>query len=287
MKLLKYIFIVLFFSSCNNKEESKYPRLIVPKVKKSIRVNSKEMIRLMSDYPLAVNFDKDTVLKKEFDFKRLEKYNVRFKNIDTILPRYNFKIILDTTYLMSLKGFFYQSLTLPDEKYLILDGKIENKIPNESQIRESNKITNKFFNKTVAQLNDYVNCYPLLIYNNSLKPAHIKSIKTIQQAKDVDGKWKPIEFFQGVPTYVATNRFLEFHPKKYQALAILKYNGNFKTKLRVKVKINNKVYYSNEIYGKINKSQFNKDYVLRQLRFTTSFRDEKYLQEYIKFVFLE
>lgn len=287
MKLLKYIFIFLFFSSCNKKEESKYPRLIVPKVKKSIRVNSKEMIRLSLAYPLAFNFDKDTILKKEIDFKSLDKYSVGFKNIDTILPRYNFKIILDTTYLVSLKGFQYQNLSLPDEKHLIVNGKIGNKIPNESQINEFNKITSRYFNKLFALENDYVTCYPLLIYNNDFKPAYFKSIKMIQEAKDVDGKWKPVEFFQDIPTCVVTNMFLKLNPHKYQASAIIKYNGDFKTMLRVKVKINNEVYYSNEIYGHINKSQFNKDYTLKYVRFMTSFREEKYLKEYMKFVFLE
>lgn len=277
----------MFFSSCNKKEESEYPRLIVPKVKKSIRVNSKGMLRMFSDYPLAINFNKDTILKKEVDFKSLDKHCVGFKDIDTILPRYNFKIILDTTYLISLKGFHYQNLSLPDEKNLIINGKIDNKIPNETQISESNKITSRYFNKTFALLDDYINCYSLLIYNKGSEPTYFKSIKMIQEAKDVDGKWKPIEFFQTTPTCVVTNMFLKFNPKQYQAFAVMKYNGNFKTKLRVKVKINNEIYYSNEFSGQINKSQFNKDYALKYVRFMTSFRDEKYIQECMKFVFLE
>jgi hypothetical protein len=287
MKLLKYIFIVLFFSSCNKKEESEYPRLIVPKVKKTIRVNSKEMLRIWTDYPLAINFDKDTILKKEVDFKSLEKHCVGFKDIDTILPRYNFKIILDTTYLISLKGFNYQNLSLPDEKDLIINGKIGNKMPNESQINELSKIIIRNINKEFTQEKDYVTCYPLLIYNNSSKPAYFKWIKMIQEAKDVDGKWKPIEFFQKTPTCVVTNSFFKCYSKQYQAFVVMKYNGDFKTKLRVKVKINNEIFYSNEFYGQINRSQFNKDYTLRYLRIMTSFREEKYFQDYMKFVFLE
>ena len=287
MKLLKYIFIVLFFSSCNRKEESKYPRLILPKVKKSIRVNSNGMLRMFSDYPLAINFNKDTILKKEVDFKSLDKHCVGFKDIDTILPRYNFKIILDTTYLISLNGFLYKSLTPPDEKKIVSSGLINNKIPNNFQISESAKIVSKYFNEISDLSYDYINCYPLLIYNNDLKPAYFKEIKMIQQAKDTDGKWKPIEFFQATPTCIVTNTFLKFNPNKYQALGVIKYNGNFKTKLRVKVKINNEIYYSNEFCGIINRSQFNKEYALKYIRFMTSFRDEKYLQEYMKFVFLE
>lgn len=287
MKVLKCFLIFFFFSSCNYKEESNYPRLLVPKVKKSIRVNSKIMLRMFSDYPLAINFNEDTILKKEVNFKCLDKHCIGFKDIDTILPRYNFKIILDTTYLVSLKGFHYQSLSLPDEKFLIINGKIANKIPKESEITESNKITSRYFNKTSALLDDYVACYPLLIFNYGSKPAYFKGIKMIQQAKDVDGKWKPIEFFQTTPTCVVTNIFLKFNPKQYQAFAVMKYNGDFKTKLRVKVKINNEIYYSNEFCGQINRSQFNKEYALNYLRFMTSFRDEKFLQEYMKLVFLE
>ncbi len=217
----------------------------------------------------------------------MDKHCVGFKDIDTILPRYNFKIILDTTYLISLKGFHYQNLSLPEEKNLLINGKIGNKIPNESQINKLSKIIYRNINKEFTQEKENVTCYPLLIFNNDSKPAYFKWIKMIQEAKDVDGKWKPIEFFQTTPTCVVTNMFLKFNPKQYQAFAVMKYNGNFKTKLRVKVKINNEIYYSNEFSGQINKSQFNKNYALKYVRFMTSFRDEKYLQEYMNFVFLE
>ncbi|MFT5754286.1 MAG: hypothetical protein ACI924_001517, partial [Flavobacterium sp.] len=49
--------------------------------------------------------------------------------------------------------------------------------------------------------------------------------------------------------------------KKYLATSIIKYHGNFKTKIRVKIRLNNHYYYSNEIEGFINQSQFNDDFL--------------------------
>ena len=286
MKLLKYIFIVLFFSSCVNKDR-KHPRIYTSESMKPIEVNTKIMLRFASIYPLAINFDKDTILGKEVDLKSLDKNSITLKNIDTILPRYNLKIIVDTSYFVSLKGFEYKSISLPEGKNLIIDGKIDNKIPNACQISEANKICARYFNKTFAMQKDYINCYPLLIFNNGSNYAYFKEIKFIQEAQDSDGNWKPIEFFRENPTCIVDNVFFKFQPKKYQASAVVKYHGNFKTKLRVKVKINNEIYYSNAFYGFINKSQFNKDYALKYIKFMTPFRDNSYLQEYEKFVFLE
>ena len=48
--------------------------------------------------------------------------------------------------------------------------------------------------------------------------------------------------------------------KKYYAFSIIKYEGNFKTKIRVKLRNNNHIYYSNEIDGFINRSQFDQSF---------------------------
>jgi len=50
-------------------------------------------------------------------------------------------------------------------------------------------------------------------------------------------------------------------PKRYIASAIIKYTGEFSTKIRVKLVSGGNVYYSNVINGKINRSQFNQDFI--------------------------
>ena len=50
--------------------------------------------------------------------------------------------------------------------------------------------------------------------------------------------------------------FYKLASEKYLIYPIIKYHGNYKTKMRVKVFNRGKVYYSNEFFGYINQSQF-------------------------------
>lgn len=208
---------------------------------------------------LANNFDSDTTIVQKQYGGINGKYFKPFKNRDTIFPRYDLKIIIDTSYTVFLKGYEYENINVPSDDFIISDGLINGKIPTSAQIEESNQILKNYFEKLLEQTKNYVECYTLLIYNNSNKPACFNDIKLIQQAKDSDGQWKPIEYFWNVPTCIPNTFYYEFLPKKYDALSIIRYNGNFKAKLRVKIKINDEIYYSNEITGSINKSQFDKE----------------------------
>lgn len=81
------------------------------------------------------------------------------------------------------------------------------------------------------------------------------SFAMIYEAKNKQGKWQPIEF----KTYSwCGNSYADYDLQKGQ-FALFKVpvqSGDFKTKLRLKARIKDRTFYSNEISGYINASQF-------------------------------
>jgi hypothetical protein len=82
------------------------------------------------------------------------------------------------------------------------------------------------------------------------------SLMIIQEAKNDSGEWKPIEYwvYSGCDwSYLET---LNLQSGLYVAIPIRKYRGKYKTKIRLKMKNNNSIFYSDEFDGEIEKSQF-------------------------------
>jgi|694.fasta_scaffold00348_59 hypothetical protein len=256
MRRLYLLLLFFIFFSCVDKRESGLPRLIIPEVKNVVSVNSQDMLNIYTFIPLACNFNKDEKVKELLiRCSELKSKKIPF---DTIIKKYDLKIIIDTSYVVSNNFFEYEFVPRP--KDVIQDGLINGKVPTElDEINSSKKINN--YSSDVSKLMDkYVNCYPLLIFNNSNNETFLNS-EFIQEAKDLDGKWKPIEFsfmYEMCGTGKDIQNILE--AKKYFAFSIIKYQGNFKTKIRVKLRNNNHIYYSNEIDGFINRSQFDQSF---------------------------
>ncbi len=264
MKKLFVIFFILLFSFCSKKERSPYPRLIVPEQKDVINVNTKEMLKFKINL-LASSFDKDTVLKGDFEMESTDKDYVIFEKADTIFPKYNFKIIIDTSYTIPAKNFEHKNIDLPKKGGI-----------------------SKYYEGTRELWKNYVTCFPLLILNNEKVPVFIKEMRMIQEAKDKDGIWKPIEFYDPLKDCFVNHHFFKFKSKKYEGVAIIKYHGDFKTKLRIKVKINDHYYYSNEFDGSINRSQFSHDYLKKYIDYDKDGYDENgYKAKYEKYTLLQ
>jgi len=77
----------------------------------------------------------------------------------------------------------------------------------------------------------------------------------IQEAKDQNGDWKPIEYWE---YSTCGNSYLteKLKPEGILKTESLVYTGNFETEIRFKLLNKNQIYYSNSINGFINKSQF-------------------------------
>ncbi len=285
-KFLPLCFILLF-SFCS-KKEGRYPRLIVKEKQHVINVNTKEMLSVsISSNFSAFDFDKDTLIGEKADFKKFEKYRIFFKDRDTVLPRYNFKIIVDTSYTIPAKDFEYKNIDFPSKEHRIEDGLIKGKEPTQNQIKRQSDDIDCYYEKKAKMWKDYITCLPLLVFNNAKTPAYVGGIRMIQEAKDVDGKWKPIEFYDPPKGCIVNHSLFKHMPKKYEGLLIIKYHGSFKTKLRVKMQINNQYYYSNEFEGSINRSQFSQDYLKKYIDYHKGYNQDGYKEKYKKYTLLQ
>jgi hypothetical protein len=204
---------------------------------------------------LALNFVNDTLVFKNvagtFESKDLETYKGLKDTV--VFKKYDLRIFIDTTYRFTSKGIVFKNALFSVDSVGLRDS-----------LRNSfykNKI--EFMNSRMLQMKN-VSAYPVLFFNNSGKKIPFcdtsLEVRMIQEAKDSDGKWKPIEFYNAIgQCYSDLNLLLA--PKHYSAAAIIKYKGNFKTKLRVKYYDGKNAFYSNEITGSINRSQFDQKYL--------------------------
>lgn len=115
------------------------------------------------------------------------------------------------------------------------------------------------FSEWVEKSRRMVNGYPVYIWNPTTKitsiPVQGVSTEIIQEAKDENGNWRPIEYrVSGFCANGAWEYILE--PNYYAVTSIYKYSGEFETNLRVKFRRGDKVYYSNSFRGSINRGQF-------------------------------
>lgn len=106
---------------------------------------------------------------------------------------------------------------------------------------------------------DYVLGNKLTILNNS-DSAIIVSIEDhqvilIQEAISPEGKWKPIEFFIHSDCGNSYSGFRIPSKMSYE-MSVAKYTGAFETSIRVRALIDQQVYTSNEIHGRVNLEQF-------------------------------
>jgi hypothetical protein len=255
MKKFFLILVIQFFVFCTRKEENQYPRLIAPKANKIIEVNSQHMLE-STPVLLGLNFIKDTTVI--FHKQRYNNSSIVDLGKDTLLPKYDLKIIIDTSYNFHYNEFEYEWVDLHKTVDSLLKLNLEFRILDEL-------LGKVHYGKINILRKQHVKSYPLLIYNNETKKSYLhksfNGIQLIQEAKDSDGKWKPIEYLNNLNSSFISYDYYELKAKNYLATSIIRYHGNFKTKIRVKIRLNNHYYYSNEIEGFINQSQFNDDFL--------------------------
>ena len=103
----------------------------------------------------------------------------------------------------------------------------------------------------------------ILIYLINLSDTAVKiviqdaTVKVIQEAKDSSGTWMPIEYWVNSSCFnsYSTRSIPSNH---YISTTGYRYNDNFMTELRFKMKIDGYTVISNPFYGYINYSQFKK-----------------------------
>jgi|GEM_PF-5725937 len=152
-----------------------------------------------------------------------------------------FEIIIDTTQTLTIDEY-----DLPDNFY-------------------DNISFEDYFNGGIEKLLDQhplikYNSLPVFVINTGSRKNYITvedgQIAMIYEAKNQNGNWYPIEF----KTYSwCGNSYVDYklNPNEYALLKVPVQSGDFKTKLRLKARLGDKIFYSNIIDGTINLNQFN------------------------------
>lgn len=125
------------------------------------------------------------------------------------------------------------------------------------------------YTSTIARedyYNDTLACYPVYLVNQTPTTKAVLQkgdhLFGIQEAMDTNGVWRPIEYkaFEYCGNgYIA----LKLLPQEYIIMAFPKYQGNYKTKLRVRIKNGETIYVSQPFEGTIDKRQFYMDAYMR------------------------
>lgn len=217
--------------------------------------------------------------KEEFEFPMLNGDSGNGEYIDTSRQIASRSYILQNTsttettiHLFDLKYYDDSFRLIPDSLPFSLTNKVELLVDNTQEFtikyRDSYLPpppgTDEFGNVIPKYQPPYdsIKVIPVYIvnYSDSLQGIenHDGKIIMIQEALNSNNEWKPIEYFSysgcgnsyGI-TSLDTNCYLMF--------GVNKYRGNFKTKLRVRLKTNGNTILSNEYSGYINKSQFKQE----------------------------
>lgn len=134
---------------------------------------------------------------------------------------------------------------------------------------------------------------PVFIFNLSNKNQALEkpiggSLQLITEAKDEEGNWKPVDFSEQFRPLCRTgHQNYNLQSNRFIVAGVAKYQGDFKTQLRVKLKSFSKVFYSNSFEGNINKNQFNTAQVVADTEKRFSLGKMETRENKLKELFLE
>jgi len=266
IRVVCFLLVVLLIS-CQRRHP--YPRLIADeKATDIIFLNTRRMVNSNRDLFHANERFEDSAGVKSIVIP-----------FDSIPSQPQLEIIIDTSYIFPANGFLYNRVDFP----------LTGKEPPMRNVELENYPPVKYWTKMMDSLpKRFVKCYPVLIKNLSSQNACITDCRMIQEAMDFDGKWKPIEFHNRMPTDVHDGTKEATLVKSGHAMAnpAIKYGGSFRTKLRIKCRINGEyLFYSKPIIGNINRAQFNFDFLKTYVKFNPNFTNG-YESEFPDYVFL-
>lgn len=137
-------------------------------------------------------------------------------------------------------GYFVSGIKKLNDFYSIYKGKSAIVF----DISDSSKFINVFLiNKTDSSI--FV-----------LSDLRSKDIIMVQEAKDLLGTWRPIEFFYYDECFDTIKQSIEIPPDHYACLVSRRYKGTIETEIRFKIESENGNIYSIPFKGSVNKEQF-------------------------------
>lgn len=190
----------------------------------------------------------DTINLRSLTQNRYESYWNNSTNKDSLSINQGLKLYISEQQILSIpKSHFFAfepTVTTIQEEGSVLA------IPSAYSLIEADK----------NNADNYIQSIPVFIINTSrdiIFLAHQdEAIMMIQEAKDENGLWRPIEFWR---YSFCGNSYgtMGISPNDGVLVKIYKYSGDFETAIRLKLKNGDNVIYSDSFRGKINQTQFN------------------------------
>ncbi|MCD0455062.1 hypothetical protein LPB85_06325 [Chryseobacterium sp. LC2016-27] len=146
-------------------------------------------------------------------------------------------------------------------EFFVNENQIEGSFKSDSRIEKLFTQNSKDSILVVTEIkNDSL--FSIYVKNNGQKDIQLipqdNKLTLIQEARTPYKKWKPIEFWVNSDCGMSYLKKINVRSGEIIGVRSKKYKGNFKTKIRFKLLIDKKVYYSNSITASINKSKFEK-----------------------------
>lgn len=235
----------LLISSCKSNKNAVRAKLFTPIV---VDTMPKGSVFFYTDSMKASQMGVDVITITKFDttnlllsYNILRKYVNPFGRRSTEKDSGNIEILINTNQELSIDTFIERQRLYDDEDIDDMFARLE---------KEKTK-------------NKLIRAFPVFILNKDSFPINIGyqdgMIPMIQEAKDKSGEWMPIEFW--LYSWCGNSYGSYDIPSNYCAITKIPiYSGEYKTELRVKVKINSTIYYSKPFKGSVNLSQFVKTF---------------------------
>ncbi len=216
------------------------------------------------------NIDVNDTLTRENIF--IDGYNHADTLYKSLRKHDGLKLFVDHSKLVSVDIYKW---SFPP---FIFDGFLDDEKPKSKNQKLIDSIVYQAKLKTWKENRTMVKGYPVYITNPTNQTIRVEEqdgqLMIIQEAKDKNGNWKPIEIWQFSD---CGNSYggIALKPNSYIFTKIIAYKGEFETTLRLKMLNDTIVYYSEPFKGSINLTQMDTSLIEQKVRPRNFFVREK------------
>lgn len=269
--------IITSLTSCENDKDGytfKFPQLI-DTLKRAEHYYSPFMMTTPQTYIEAVrkigeNIDvNDTITREKFF---IDDYNFTDTSYKSLQNHEGLKLFVDHSKLVSVDIYKWAFPPFIFEEFL------EAEKPKSKKQKLIDSIVYQAKLKTWKDNQTTVKGYPVYIVNLTNKTIRVEEqdgrLMIIQEAKDKNGNWRPIEFWQ----YSSCGNSyggVALKPNSYIFTKIVVFRGEFETTLRLKMLNDTIVYYSEPFKGSINLTQLDTALIKQNVSPQNFFNKEK------------
>ncbi len=252
MRTIVWVFGLLLLKSCQIPEKTpasypirenfKFPIYNIKYNADTAKATLWKVDSLMSHYPLVIRTKyafQDTILDAELNHGNRLEITENFFSLRERISEFQEQETTENFFSLGdqISEFQEQETIDSDSLTILADYK-------------QNIVTNAYDNRF---------CYPIYVINNQKKPKLFtgkdRHVFAIQEALHPNGKWYPIEQ-RGLDFCGNGHWSTTLNPKEYIVFFVPKYQGDFKTKLRVRLHTGEKALFSEPIIGYISMKQF-------------------------------